>query len=548
MKMVKSLLLGTAAGVVAVAGAQAADLPVKAKPVEYVKICTLYGEGYYYIPGSDTCIKFGGYVRADYGWNVAGARTPSYSGTQGAHDRTVSQYSTRHRANLQVDTRTQTQYGTLRTFTSLHFQNEDGVFSQNVARAFIQWAGFTFGHAQSFQDTWGITDSWHYAQQQNNSDTGANGVNQIAYTWELGNGMTLTVGADEVRRKSLTNLSSISAIRVGAEPASSFRGQQWPDGHIDFKLNQAWGYWATSFVVHDLAASYYNANVANPTGAFAFNAVGVNGCGNFIAAGAGGAPIAASTPLTPCGTPKDKIGWAIQTGAEFKMDMITRGDRLGFGVRYAEGASGFGAGSNLASGAFFGAGGPTGTLGTLSYGAMTDGIFVNGGQIQKTTTWTAQAGYEHYWTDNLKSSFTGGYTAILYNNTAKQAWAVDVCGTPALSAASPPIVTLGQAGLNTITGGRGCDPDWGFFQGGVRTQWSPVAGFYLGVDVFYTHVFTAFKGATANVSGVNVSGTNGNVTLVNPVIGGRPNGSYFLDDQGIWGGVFRAQRAFNAGD
>src|SRR2546430_756671 len=45
MKMVKSLLLGSAAGVVAVAGAQAADLPVKAKPVEYVKICSLYGDG-----------------------------------------------------------------------------------------------------------------------------------------------------------------------------------------------------------------------------------------------------------------------------------------------------------------------------------------------------------------------------------------------------------------------------------------------------------------------------------------------------------------------
>ena len=69
MKMVKSLLLGSAAGVVAVAGAQAADLPVKAKPVQYVKICTLYGDGFYYIPGSDTCIRFSGYIRADYNYN-----------------------------------------------------------------------------------------------------------------------------------------------------------------------------------------------------------------------------------------------------------------------------------------------------------------------------------------------------------------------------------------------------------------------------------------------------------------------------------------------
>ena len=63
MKMVKSLLLGSAAGLVAMAGAQAADLPVKAKPVQYVKICSLYGVGFYYIPGTDTCIKIGGWTR-----------------------------------------------------------------------------------------------------------------------------------------------------------------------------------------------------------------------------------------------------------------------------------------------------------------------------------------------------------------------------------------------------------------------------------------------------------------------------------------------------
>ncbi len=65
MKMVKSLILGTAAGLVAMTGAQAADLPVKAKPVQYVKICSLYGAGFYYIPGTDTCIKVGGFVRAE---------------------------------------------------------------------------------------------------------------------------------------------------------------------------------------------------------------------------------------------------------------------------------------------------------------------------------------------------------------------------------------------------------------------------------------------------------------------------------------------------
>ena len=73
MKMVKSLLLGTAAGLVAVAGAQAADMPVKAAPVQYVKICSLYGDGFYYIPGTDTCLKMGGYLRVQAEYNAAPA-------------------------------------------------------------------------------------------------------------------------------------------------------------------------------------------------------------------------------------------------------------------------------------------------------------------------------------------------------------------------------------------------------------------------------------------------------------------------------------------
>src|SRR5690242_17868916 len=185
MRIVNGLLLGTAAGLVAVSGAQAADLPLKAKPVQYVKVCTLYGDGFYYIPGTDTCIKIGGYIRLDAAWNAAGGRTPAYSGTQGAQDRTVSQFSTRARANVAFDTRTQTPYGTLRTLTSLHFQNQNASESFNVQRAFVQWAGFTFGRMQSFSDVWGLGDYWNIEQQQTGSETGADGVNAIAYTFDL---------------------------------------------------------------------------------------------------------------------------------------------------------------------------------------------------------------------------------------------------------------------------------------------------------------------------------------------------------------------------
>ena len=33
-----------------------------------MKICSLYGVGFYYIPGTDMCLKVGGYVRAQAEW------------------------------------------------------------------------------------------------------------------------------------------------------------------------------------------------------------------------------------------------------------------------------------------------------------------------------------------------------------------------------------------------------------------------------------------------------------------------------------------------
>ena len=60
----KTLLLGSAAAFAVVGGAQAADLSV-AEPVDYVRVCDAFGVGYWYIPGTDTCLKIGGYVQFD---------------------------------------------------------------------------------------------------------------------------------------------------------------------------------------------------------------------------------------------------------------------------------------------------------------------------------------------------------------------------------------------------------------------------------------------------------------------------------------------------
>ena len=176
MKMVKSLLLGSAAGVVAMAGAQAADLPVKAKPVQYVKICSLYGAGFYYIPGTDTCIKIGGFVRAEVNFNAGGSFSSLQSGSVNGGSLQGKTETWRTRAGVTFDTRSQTEYGTLRSYfivatTETNGQTINAGFPGgpgvgNVPggsgtapytalwsnAAFIQFAGFTAGKTASFFD------------------------------------------------------------------------------------------------------------------------------------------------------------------------------------------------------------------------------------------------------------------------------------------------------------------------------------------------------------------------------------------------------------
>src|SRR6266487_790729 len=103
MKMIKSLILGSAAGLLAMSGAQAADLPVKAKAVEYVKICSLYGAGFWYIPGTDTCIKLGGYLRVDVLANTNTDDTGNVAGQGGAKNRFTNGYTWRSREDLTID-------------------------------------------------------------------------------------------------------------------------------------------------------------------------------------------------------------------------------------------------------------------------------------------------------------------------------------------------------------------------------------------------------------------------------------------------------------
>src|SRR5690242_21159180 len=113
MKMVKSLVLGSAATLIAMGGAQAADLPVKAKPVQYVKICSLYGAGFWYIPGTDTCMKIGGFIRYETDFNASGSFSTYLTGANARFDRADTRdTNNRTRGVVSFDVRSQTAYGT----------------------------------------------------------------------------------------------------------------------------------------------------------------------------------------------------------------------------------------------------------------------------------------------------------------------------------------------------------------------------------------------------------------------------------------------------
>ena len=115
---IKSLLLGSAAALIAVSGARAADAVVVAEPepAEYVKICDVYGAGYFYIPGTETCLRIGGYVRYDIGGGDARSTARrSIMRDDGSKTRTCNS------CVFKTWTGQETELGTLKTYTETRF-------------------------------------------------------------------------------------------------------------------------------------------------------------------------------------------------------------------------------------------------------------------------------------------------------------------------------------------------------------------------------------------------------------------------------------------
>ncbi|WP_404926947.1 porin [Mesorhizobium sp. ORM16] len=203
---IKSLLLGSAAALIAVSGARAADAVVVAEPepAEYVKICDVYGAGYFYIPGTETCLRIGGYIRYDIGGGDVG----SFNGSKTADHQDGSVNDTWHknaRFTLKTWTGQETELGTLKTYTETRFNfgNDNAIEFANTAHnkdvslnfAWIQLGGLRVGKDESAFDTFvGYAGN---VIQDTLVPYGDFDTNVVQYYFDAGNGFSAVVSLEE---------------------------------------------------------------------------------------------------------------------------------------------------------------------------------------------------------------------------------------------------------------------------------------------------------------------------------------------------------------
>ncbi|WP_099866361.1 porin [Pararhizobium haloflavum] len=190
---IKSLLLGSAAALVAVSGAQAADAIIAAEPepLEYVRVCDAFGTGFFYIPGTETCLRIHGYVRHDIlGGDLLGLDTDG--------DGDGDAYAKNSRLSLRTSTATDTELGTLRTYTETRFNynNNTGNQTPSLNFAWIELGGLRVGKDESVFTTW-----TGYAGSVIRDDTafgyGPFDTQLISYTYDAGNGFSAILSLED---------------------------------------------------------------------------------------------------------------------------------------------------------------------------------------------------------------------------------------------------------------------------------------------------------------------------------------------------------------
>jgi len=515
MKMVKSLILSSAASLLVMGGAQAADLPVKAKAVEYVRICSLYGAGFWYIPGTDTCLKLGGYLRAEVVVNGS-VYNGAYNAQLGAQNRLSNYWASRAREDLTFDTRTATEYGVVRTFFDATFSWTTGTYAGTglggtfysaaaqsggfggvgnpsdggiaggalgVYHAFIQFAGFTMGRTISaFDAPWTNYPGNNFDGLVGGSGT-VTGVNQLTYTSDFGNGVSGTLSLQDPTVYSQALLLNVGAGLVtgpgfagGNYGASDFGGTRAPDIIGVLKVDQAWGLLQLSAVGHNNHAAYYVGN-----------------------------------ELT--GHPGDKWGWAVQGSFQLKNIPTGAGDNISIQAVYTDGATRYNFQSlDAVNYAMFG--GHTSVpfaYQSVGLAAAADGVFATGTSIDTVQTWGMRGAFNHNFDPFWSGAIYGAYAQVNY----KGAGTALVCNA---------IFALGAA----TAGITNCNPDFNIAQVGGIIRWTPVKNLAFPSDVVWTHLDQKFSGT------INATGQLAGVA--------KPPGVYELRDQNTVTALFRVQR------
>jgi hypothetical protein len=353
MKLVKSLLLGSVAGLAAVAGAQAADLPVaKAAPVDYVRVCSTYGAGFFYIPGTETCLRVGGRVRADYLYGEP-------------FDRAQDAIGFRARGRINIDTRTATAYGLLRAYiryeitrsTGTPFNGGFGTVStfSDVAQAFVQFGGLTAGRTISFFDNSDLpTDHMGTLRFSDAPD-----VNTFAYTFSFGNGFSATLALEDgIDRRS-------SGFGIESPFALAYAGQRVPDVVGNIKYDGTWGTAQLSGAVHQIRSL----NLVTPFGG------------------------------TVADYPETEYGFAISAQVGVNLPMLGEGDAAWVAATYTDGAIAYITGGSSDSLA-------TGTSELFLADAVVNPVT---GDLGTTRAWSIAGGLRHYWTPTLRQNVFGSY-------------------------------------------------------------------------------------------------------------------------------------------
>jgi Porin subfamily len=144
----------------------------------------------------------------------------------------------RARMNLTVDFRTQSDYGTIRAYAAIVAQQSIGDFapagfnaqangSAGIFRAFIQFAGFTVGHAVSYFDFMNGAD-YGYVPALWAPGTGVNGTDLIAYTWLIGNGVSASIDIEDAGNAQNNPLSALGGT-IAPDTGTLGHGP-WQDG------------------------------------------------------------------------------------------------------------------------------------------------------------------------------------------------------------------------------------------------------------------------------------------------------------------------------